>query len=64
MVEVNIVFQYTMEYCTILVFYVGMRFELDYNDNLYYVDDMLRVYHSDHESTYIRNIMVRHCNNC
>ena len=47
MVEGYVVLQYTMEYCTILVFYVGMRFELDYNSNLYCVDDMLRIYHSD-----------------
>ena len=36
-----------MEFCTISVFYVGIRFELDYNDNLHCVDDMLRVYHTD-----------------
>ena len=29
MVEVYVVLQYIMEYCTILVFYVGMGFELD-----------------------------------
>ena len=43
----NIVLEYTMEHGTILVSYAGMRFELDYNDNLYCVDDMLCVYHSD-----------------
>ena len=26
--------QYTMEYCTILVLYVGKRFGLEYNNNL------------------------------
>ena len=45
-VEEYVVLQYTMEYCTILVFYVGMRFELDNNNNLYCVDDMLCIYHS------------------
>ena len=46
MMEVYVVLQYTMEYCTILVFYVGMRFELDCNNKLC-LDDKLRVYHSD-----------------
>ena len=46
LVEVYVVSQYTIEYYTILVFYVGMRSEFDYNDNLYCVDDMLRVYYS------------------
>ena len=41
MVEGYVVLQYIMEYCTILFFfYVGMRFELDYNNNLYCVDDI------------------------
>ena len=47
MVEGYVVLQYTREYCTILVFYVGIRFELDYNNNLYCVDDMWHIYHSD-----------------
>ena len=46
-VEGYVVLQYSMEYCTILVFYVRIRFELDYYDKLYCVDDMLRIYHSD-----------------
>ena len=29
-----------------MVFHVGKRFELDYNKNLYCVDDMLRIYYS------------------
>ena len=29
-----------------MVFYVGKRFELDYNNNLYCVGDMLRIYYS------------------
>ena len=40
MVEGYFVMQYTMEYCTTLVFYVEMRPELDNNNNLY-CDDML-----------------------
>ena len=47
MVEGYVILQYTMEYCTILVSYVEMRFELDYNNNLYCVDDILCIYHSD-----------------
>ena len=29
--------KYTMKYCTIFAFYVGMRLELDYNNNLYWL---------------------------
>ena len=42
MVDGYVVLQYTMEYCTIFVFYVGLRFELDYYDNLYCVNNILR----------------------
>ena len=50
MVEGYVVLWYSMGYCTILVFYIEMRFELDYNNNLYWlwcVDDILHIYHSD-----------------
>ena len=47
MVEGYVLLQYNMEYCIILVFYVGIRFDFDYNNNLYFVDDLLRIYHSD-----------------
>ena len=38
--------QYTMEYCTILILYVGKRFESDCSNNLYYIEDMLCIYYS------------------
>ena len=35
MVMRHVIFQYTMEYYAILVFYAGIRFVLDRNNNLY-----------------------------
>ena len=41
-----VVLQYIMEYCTLLVFYVGKRFELDYNNKLYYVCGKLYIHYN------------------
>ena len=52
MVEGYVVLQYTMEYCIKLVFYVGMRLDLDYNDNLYCFDMLCIVIHDSTEGVW------------